>query len=497
MTNEDKLRKFHNWLERIAAYQMALTIIGIDKTAKAPSQGAEYRNQKTALLSGDLMKIRNDPEMYELMEELSQEELDPENARLVHLELESARRNRAVPNEDYVEYQKILGESEEAWLKAKAAKDYGMYEPYLKRLLESYKHIVSFEDSSLDLYDRILDRNQNGWTAERYDALFEEIRNRLTPLIRRVSQAEPVDTSCLNQCFPADDQRRFMQRILNYIHFDPDWGKMSESEHPVTTGICWGDIRFTTKYREYNTAMAVLSTIHESGHAYYTHGMNPKYSGTALAHVSAGMQESQSRFCENHLGRTKPFWEVHYPALQEIFPAQLGNVALDTFWSALNESHPGEVRMDADELTYPLHIMIRYELEKDLFSGKLDTADLSEAWNEKYRAYLGVEVTDDEKGVLQDMHWPYALFGYFPTYTLGSAFAAQFNHAVRQNLDVDALLRENRYTEIMDWLKAHIHTYGNMHEADELIRMATGEDFNVSYYLDYLEDKYTNLYSLK
>jgi len=153
--------------------------------------------------------------------------------------------------------------------------------------------------------------------------------------------------------------------------------------------------------------------------------------------------------------------------------------------------------MDADELTYPLHIMIRYELEKDLFSGKLDTADLSAAWNEKYRAYLGVEVTDDEKGVLQDMHWPYALFGYFPTYTLGSAFAAQFNHAVRQNLDVDALLRENRYTEIMDWLKAHIHTYGNMHEADELIRMATGEDFNVSYYLDYLEEKYTNLYNLK
>ena len=372
-----------------------------------------------------------------------------------------------------------------------------MYEPYLKRLLESYKHIVSFEDSSLDLYDRILDRNQKGWTAARYDALFEQIRSRLTPLIRRVSEAEPVDTSCLNQCFPADDQRQFMQRILNYIHFDPDWGKMSESEHPVTTGICWGDIRFTTKYREYNTAMAVLSTIHESGHAYYTHGMNPKYSGTALAHVSAGMQESQSRFCENHLGRTKTFWEVHYPALQEIFPSQLSNVSLDTFWRALNESHPGEVRMDADELTYPLHIMIRYELEKDLFSGKLDTADLSEAWNEKYRAYLGVEVTDDEKGVLQDMHWPYALFGYFPTYTLGSAFAAQFNHAVRQNLDVDALLRENRYTEIMDWLKAHIHTYGNMHEADELIRMATGEDFNVSYYLDYLEEKYTNLYNLK
>jgi len=497
MNLDEKVQLFRSWLERMAAYRMALTIIGVDKTAKAPSQGADYRNRKTALLSGELIRIQNDPEMYQLMEELSEEELDPETARMVELQLKSARRIRAVPADEYVEYQKILGESEEAWLKAKAAKDYSMYEPYLAKLVKAYSSLKQYQKSDLSLFDRILDENQPGWTSEKYDALFEQIRDRLVPLIRRVSAAEPIDTSFMHAVYPAEKQRVFMKRILEYIDFNETWGKISESEHPVTTGVCSGDIRFTTKYREYNPGMAVLSTVHESGHAYYTHQMDPSYSGTPLAHVSAGMQESQSRFCENHLARTLPFWQVHYPALKELFPEQLEGIDAETFWRALNESHAGCVRMDADELTYPLHIMIRYEIEKELFAGTLDTKDLNRVWNRKYKEYLGVDVPDDEKGILQDMHWPYALFGYFPTYTLGSAFAAQFDHTVRQELDTDALIKEGRYTEIMTWLKDHLHHYGNMYEADELIRMATGEPFNVSYYLDYLEDKYTRLYDLK
>ncbi len=496
MTPDEKRKKFRDWLDVIAAYRMALTIIGIDKTAKAPAEGAAYRNEKTAVLSGELQKILSDPEMYGLMCEMEKEETDPVLLRMVQLQLDTVRKRRNVPEDVYVSYQKILGESEEAWLSAKKEKDYGMYEPYLARLIEAHRELVSYQDSGMPLFDTILNENQPGWTEERYDDLFRQIRERLVPLIKRVQAAEQIDTSFLKQYYPAEKQRIFMAEILRYVRFDPEWGKISESEHPVTTGICWGDIRFTTKYRENHVGLAVLSTVHESGHAWYTHNMDPAFAGTPLSRVSAGMQESQSRFCENHLARTAPFWEVNYPKLQEVFPGQLGDITLPVFLKALNASEAGCVRMDGDELTYPLHIMIRYELEKDLFSGRLSTKDLAGAWNEKYREYLGVEVPDDEQGVLQDMHWPYALFGYFPTYVLGSAFAAQINCALRKQIDADSLLREGRYAEIMMWLKEHLHRYGGLYEADELIRMVTGEDFSLHYYLDYLENKYTELYNL-
>ena len=307
-----------------------------------------------------------------------------------------------------------------------------------------------------------------------------------------------MDTSFLYKSYPIAKQREYMDEILKYIRFEPDWGYQNETEHPFTTWVCENDCRTTTKYLENNIIAAILSTVHEVGHATYEHDIDPKYDGMILSNgVSSGMHESQSRLMENYLGRTKAFWEYNYPKLQECFPEQLKDVSLDAFVDAINASSPSLIRTEADELTYPLHIMIRYEIEKRLFSGELSTENLDQTWNKMYEEYLGIHSENAKEGILQDVHWSETYFGYFPTYALGSAIAAQIVHTMRQQIDVDQLLRENRYDEIVKWLKENIHRYGCRYTANEILTKATGEPFNPKYYLDYLEEKYTKLYHLE
>lgn len=490
------LSYFDQWQKKLQAYSYAMTVIGVDDIAVPPSAGNEYRSRQKAVLSGEYYSLRNDQKMAEILSVLKNEELDEVTARKVQLYDAQFTRTREVPKDFYIGYQQILSRSQQAWLKYKPLNDYASYEPYLHELIEAHKKLVSFRSSSLDLYDRMLDDNETGMTTEKYDLFFSKVKERIVPLIRKITQKERPSV-LKGMTFPAGLQRKNMQKVLQFIGFTSDWGKMTESEHPLTTGICADDVRFTTKYRENDVAAAILSTIHESGHAYYIHDVRKEFSGTILqTSINAGIHESQSRFCENHLGRSYAFWEKCYPSLQELFQQQLGNITLDTFYKAVNKVEPTLVRTQADEVTYPLHIMIRYEIEKMMFSGNTDTKHLEQEWNARYKEYLGLDVPDASRGILQDMHWPYAYFGYFPTYALGSAYAAQFYHALCRDIDPDKLIRENRYTEIMDWLKEHVHQYGNLYVPQKIIRMATGEPFDPGYYLDYLEEKYTRIYGL-
>ena len=288
-----------------------------------------------------------------------------------------------------------------------------------------------------------------------------------------------------------------MEHLLDYLAYDKSWGYQNETEHPFTDWVCENDCRTTTKYLEDNMVSAIFSTIHECGHAWYEHNIDPKYDGMILSNgVSSGMHESQSRLCENYLGRSKAFWEANYDKLTECFPDLLGGVSLDDFIKAVNVSTPSLVRTEADELTYPMHILIRYEIEKGLFDGTISTEGLDKTWADKYEEYLGIRPEHARDGILQDVHWSDASFGYFPTYALGSAFAAQFMDSMRKDIDVDSYLREGRYAEIEGWLREHIHRYGCRYNADEIMLKATGKPFDVNYYLDYLEDKYTKLYNL-
>ena len=497
MTKEELLKKYDEWVLKMSAYGMALAIIGVDKQTVAPKAGNEYRDLRTSILAGEAFSIETDPEMKEVLEALLKEDIDDETRRAVELYYKNMMNIVSIPKDFYIAHNNLLNESYNAWLEAKTKDDYSIFEPYLKKVIEESKQMYAFRDSKETLYNQMLDDYEPGMNTEKYDAFFGKIKERLVPLIQKVVNAKQLDTSFLYKYYPVEKQKAFSKELLKYLHFDEDWGYQNETEHPFTSWTCENDCRTTTKYLEDNLPSAILSTVHEVGHATYEHDINPKYDGMILSNgVSSGMHESQSRLFENYLGRTLPFWKANYPTLLKYFGEELEGISVEQYVDAINASVPSLIRTEADELTYPMHILIRYEIEKGLFNGTIPTEKLNETWNKMYKEYLGVDVPNDRDGILQDVHWSDASFGYFPTYALGSAFSAQFMHAMRKEIDVDTLLENNKFDEIIAWLKEHIHQYGCRYTADEIMLKATGEPFNVDYYLDYLEEKYTKLYHL-
>ncbi len=499
MTNNEALERYQDWKFRISAYEMALNIINIDKLTVAPPAGAPYRDSRSAFLSGELFSIQTDPSILPILSAIQNDEQNSadirKEAELCKQEIEKIR---VIPKDEYVAFEQASHASYDAWLEAKTKADYSIFEPHLKEMIRWRKAFYSYRSSAKPVYDQMLDDYEPGTNTVFYDAFFSRLKERILPLIRSVTAAEPIDDSFLRQDYPNDIQKKWTTEVLlPYLGFDPSWGYQNETEHPFTSSTCENDCRTTTKYLSDNVISAVFSTIHEVGHAWYMHNINPAYDGSILSTgVSSGMHESQSRFCENYLGRSLPFWEANFPSLKEAFPKQLDGITARQFVCAVNISKPSLIRTEADELTYPVHIMIRYEIERGLFEGTIDTDDLEQVWNQKYRDYLGVEPATASEGILQDVHWSDGSFGYFPTYALGSAFAAQFFQKMKSELDVDEALRSGRYTDCIAWLKTHIHRYGARFQAEEIMRMATGEPFNPDYYLGYLEEKYRKLYRL-
>ncbi len=498
MTTEEKVKQYREWVKKCSAYEMALTIIEIDKMTVAPPAGSAYRDERTAILAGELFALQTDPKIVELIRELRDARLDEDTAKMIELENKELDKIINMPQDFFVAFRQLRSNSYTAWLEAKKAKDYRIFEPYLKQLIEYSRKSYEYRQDTRPVYDQMLDDYEPGMTMQDYDVFFAQVKERLVPLIREVTRAKQVRTDFLNREYPVSLQKEFMEEVLSYLRFDPSWGYQNETEHPFTSGTSRNDCRTTTKYLPDNVASAVLSTVHEVGHATYGHDVDEKYDGTIIAHaISSGMHESQSRLFENYLGRTEAFWSVLYPKLQAIFPEQLQGITAKEFTDAVNASSPSLIRTEADELTYPMHIVIRYELEKGLFTGTIGTDGLDQTWNRLYKEYLGVDVPDDSRGILQDVHWSDASFGYFPTYALGSAIAAQVMHTMRQSLDVDECLRTNRFDQIVDWLRENIHHWGGRYQANEILKMVTGEPFNVKYYLDYLEEKYRTLYGIE
>ena len=500
MTSEDALKQYSDWKFRLSAYEMAISIINIDKMTVAPQAGAAFRDERTAFLSGEAFAIQNDPKILPVLQLILKEE--PEDSFLrkeAELYLKEIMKIQAVPKDEYVAFKKAADASYDAWLEAKTSADYSVFRPHLEGMIAWQKKLYGYRSSSLPLYDQMLDEYEPGTNTAFYDRFFNRLKERILPLIKRVNDAAKIEDAFLFQSCPVDIQKAWVHNtLLPYLGFDPSWGYQNETEHPFTSWTCENDCRTTTKYLENNLVSTVYSTVHEVGHAWYEHNIDPRFDGTILSSgVSSGMHESQSRFCENYLARSLPFWQANYKSLQNAFPAQLGGIPVEQFVRAVNASHPSLIRTEADELTYPIHILIRYEIEKGMFDGTIPCEELETVWNQKYYEYLGVAVPDAASGILQDVHWSDGSFGYFPTYALGSAFAAQFYRKMRSEMDVDEALRNGRYTDCIDWLKTHIHRHGARYNADEIMKMATGESFNPDYYLDYLEQKFSDLYGLQ
>ena len=348
-----------------------------------------------------------------------------------------------------------------------------------------------------NIYDVLLNEYEKGMDSEKLDKFFKSLREEIVPLLKKVKESKVKnDFEFLSKKVDIETQRRFNRYLASYLGFDFDRGVLAESEHPFTMNIDKNDVRMTTKFIEDQPFSSIFSVIHESGHGIYEQQIGDDLQGTILASGgSMGIHESQSRFYENILGRSLAFWEGIYKNGIENFPA-LKEIDINELYRGVNKVEPSLIRTEADELTYSLHIMVRYEIEKGIINGELDIDKLPEIWNKKMEEYLGVVPETDSEGVLQDVHWAGGMIGYFPSYALGSVYAAQIYHKMKEDMDVDQLLRDGKMDRIKGWLRDRIHVYGKLRGTAELIKEITGEDLEPKYYIDYLKEKYSKIYNL-
>lgn len=331
------------------------------------------------------------------------------------------------------------------------------------------------------------------------DRVFSQVRERIVPLVKAISDTEykPKTDFLLNH-FPKENQRRLSEFLLKEIGYDFQAGRLDETVHPFEITLNRNDVRVTTKYDEKDFRTAIFGTIHECGHAIYEQNISEELEGTLLCSgTSMGIHESQSLFYENFVGRNKHFWQRYYQSLKDFSPEQFEGISLDEFYEAINESKPSLIRIEADELTYALHVMVRYEIEKALFNDEISVEELPKIWNDKYEEYLGIVPPNDAQGVLQDVHWAGGSFGYFPSYALGYMYAAQIKNAMLKEMpNYDELIETGRFDVIKGWLTKQIHQYGRTKEPLEILKDVTGEELNAQYLIDYLEQKYKGIYNL-
>ena len=436
MNKKEALKVYKDQIKRIQAYQLVLSTTGFDRLTVAPKDGNAYRNEMISIIDGELYGLQTDPKFVEAVLYLSKQDLGKVMNRDIFLAKKSLEDVLKFSKEEIMEFSYAMMKGNEDRYEAQMKDDYSLFKDQLLKLIDLSRKRQSKRDPKKDPYDLLLDDYEEGMNRKKYDQFFSLIRKELLPLIRKIDKKKGcIDDSFLHRFYPAEKQALFMKDIMDYLGFSPSWGYMGLTEHPFTNGLSRNDVRVTTAYDEHDISAAIFSLIHECGHAFYEHQVDPKYDDLIyIRYMSSGMHESQSRFFENHLGRRKSFFKLLYPKLQEYFPENLKDVSLDDFIRAVNVSKCSLIRTKADELTYPVHILIRYELEKMIFSGKADLEHLDELWDEKYQKYLGIKAEKASDGILQDIHWSDASFGYFPTYALGSAIGAQLLHKMEKDL---------------------------------------------------------------
>ena len=499
MTLENAKKALENLMRENYAYHHAIGLISYDAVTSAPSEAARAREIPLELFSTKQYKLMTSKRTAALLDFLEehQTELDKRTARCVYLLQKDRKETEKIPMKENVAYSLLLNDADAAWHEAKEKSNFSIFLPYLERIFATCKRFSGYIDPNKDPYEVWLDKFEGGLTREKCDAFFAYLRRELVPLIRRVQQAKQPEDAFLRQCYPKEGQRELSEYLMSLIGIDETHCTLRETEHPFTTDFTKLDVRITTHYYENAPLSALYSTVHEGGHALYELHTDDAYLATPVGTgVSMAVHESQSRFYENILGRSLPFCRRILPEMKRIFPQQLKNVTADMLWRAVNKSEPSLIRTEADELTYPLHIMIRYELEKAIFDGKLEVRDLPDAWNRLYREYLGVTPDCDRNGVLQDSHWSGGSIGYFPSYALGSAYGAQLLRRMKETVDVNNCIEQGNFTPINSWLCDRIWQYGSLRDPVETFERAAGEPLDPSVYISYLTEKYTEVYDL-
>ncbi|MDQ0245326.1 carboxypeptidase Taq [Bacillus fengqiuensis] len=507
MTKETVLlaeKQFMDYVKKMTAYNEAIGVMFWDLRTGAPKKGVEQRSEVIGMLSSEVFNMSTSEEMAAFLTELNTEEAKGHTSELTKKMLAECQkeydRNKKIPAAEYKEYIILSSKSESAWEEAKERSDFAMFQPYLEQIVEYKKKFVEYWGYEGNKYNTLLDMYEPGVTVEVIDRVFEQLRERIVPLVQQIANSpNKPDISFLYRSFPKEQQREFSRAILKELGYDFQAGRLDETVHPFATGLNPGDVRITTKYDESDFRTAIFGTIHECGHALYEQNISKALIGTNLCDgTSMGIHESQSLFFEKFIGKNYSFWKRNYDVLKQYTPGQFDNVSLDDFYRAVNESKPSLIRIEADELTYPLHIMIRYEIEKGLINGEMEVKDLPQIWNDKYEEYLGIRPESDAEGVLQDVHWSGGDFGYFPSYALGYMYAAQLKQAILKDLpDFDQLIEQGKVDEIRQWLTYHIHQYGKTKQPLEILQDVTGEGLNAQYLIDYLEEKYRRIYQIQ
>ena len=498
----DPLDDLRDHLAPIEDLKAAAAVLAWDQETFMPDGGAEARARQLSTLQSMAHEQFASDETGDLLDRAADalETDDPldDDASLVRVTRRDYKRARRVPSSLVAELSEATSRAKQAWKKSRQEDDFTIFASHLERLVElsvEKAEAIGYDDEP---YDALLEEYEPGLSTAEVADTFETLREDLIPLVDAIADAPPLDNEVLHRSYPQHRQKDFGEQVLANLGYDVDRGRQDVSAHPFTTSFSPDDVRITTRYDENYFPSAFFSMIHEGGHAIYEQGIDPALDRTPLADgASLGVHESQARLWENHVGRSRPFWRHYFPKLQNTFPDALADADVEGFYRAINRVEPSLIRVEADEVTYNLHVMLRFELERGLIDGTVDVNDLPTLWNEAMDDYLGVTPNTDANGVLQDVHWSMASFGYFPTYTLGTLTAAQLVEAIQEDVpDLENRVADGQFDALLNWLRTHIHQHGQKLEAPDLLKRATGRELSAEPWLRYANDKFGDLYDL-
>lgn len=492
----EELRVLDRKIHRLAAIQATLEW---DQETNLPSSAIDERSEQLALVEGLVHELQTSPALGDLTAELSGADLDSDADRaLVRLHRREFDRASKLPQELVERQARLVGLAQPTWARARKDNDFGLFAPHLAKLVALARERADLLGWTAHPYDALLEEYEPGTTTAEVKAVFDDLEGGVTRLVRRLAARPQVRNDFLKRSYPRPVQEQLGRQLASDIGFDWNSGRLDVTTHPFCTTLGPRDVRITTRYDESFFNMALYGILHETGHALYEQGINPRYGSSILGSgTSLGIHESQSRFWENFLGRSRPFIDRYFPTFQRAYPDSLGDVDADSFYRGVNLVEPSFIRVEADEVTYSLHILLRFRLETALLDGSLKAEEVPGAWNSQFTKLFGLTPPDDAQGCLQDVHWAMGGLGYFPTYTLGNLYAAQFFDALKlAHPDWATLVRQGQFAPLLGWLRTHIHTHGRVYSAGELCQRATGHALDPRHFLGYLTEKYEAIYEL-
>jgi len=499
----EKLEQLKQHLYRYHDLEHANALLEWDQQVYMPEGGTEARSEQMATLQAMAHEIFTSEETGKLLESAEAEvagmDFDGDEASLVRVLRRNYDKQTKIPTEIVADLARVTAQAYVAWRKARTENDYTQFQPHLQKVFDLNCKIAGILGYEEHPYDALLDLYEPGMKTSQVESLFKDLRAGLVPLLRDITErGKPVDDAFFTKAYPASRQSDLTLAILRDMGYDFERGRQDTTAHPFTTNFSCNDVRVTTRYLPHRPQSAIFSSIHEGGHALYEQNIPEKFERIALSGgATYGLHESQSRMWENIVGRSRAFWKHYLPIMRAFFPEQLAGIDLERFYRAINKVEPGFIRIEADEVTYNLHIFVRFELEQALITGNLKVADVPDAWNAKYEEYLGITPETDAEGCMQDVHWASGLIGYFPTYALGNLISAQLYR--RAKADIPGLedgFAEGQLLPLLDWMRQHVHAHGAKFTAPEMLERELGEEISAQPLLDYMRARYTDVYGL-